>query len=221
MFTGLVEEVGIIRRIERGSDIVRLVIGAAKVLEGVELGDSIAVSGACLTVTATRRDEFVADCMPETLERTTLKKATSGTEVNLERSLALGDRLGGHLVMGHVDAVSVVNGLDTKGASKELRLSLPAVMAAFVAEKGSVTIDGVSLTVIRVDKEEFTVGLIPHTIDATTLRLLDRGSSVNLEADVLARYVYRSLVVMGTTSGNEVSGYEGVTLELLSEKGFV
>ena len=133
-------------------------------LEGVKIGDSIAVSGACLTVTATGRDEFIADCMPETLARSTLGAATNGTEVNLERSLALGERLGGHLVLGHVDAVAVIKGVDGRGESQEVRLSLPGAVAPFVAEKGSVALDGVSLTIMRVKGEEFAVGLIPHTI---------------------------------------------------------
>jgi riboflavin synthase len=221
MFTGLVEELGMIRRVQRRSTGAQLVIGAQKVLQGVKLGDSIAVSGACLTVTAVGRDEFVADCMPETLERSTLGAATKGTVVNLERSLAIGDRLGGHLVLGHVDAVVVVKGVDDRGESQEVRLSLPASVAPFIAEKGSVALDGVSLTIMRVDGQEFVVGLIPHTIGATTLRLLEKGRAVNLEADVIARYVYRSLAVMGNASGAEVSVSEGLTVELLSEKGFV
>lgn len=220
MFTGLVEEVGIVRRIERRSEGARLLIGAEMVLQGAKVGDSIAVSGACLTVTAVGRDEFLADCMPETLERSTLGRAASGTAVNLERSVALGGRLGGHLVLGHVDAVAEVKGLETRGESLEVRLALPAAMAAFIAEKGSVAVDGVSLTVIRVGESEFVVGLIPHTIGATTLRSLDKGSSVNLEADVIARYVYRSVECLGNNNSSESSGSAGLTMELLREKGF-
>jgi riboflavin synthase len=221
MFTGLVEEIGVIRRIELRSEGARLIIGARKVLEGVRVGDSIAVSGPCLTVTAVGRDEFVADCMSETLTRTTLGKVTNGSEVNLERSLALGDRLGGHLVMGHVDTVAAVRGVDTKGESRELRLSLPSLVAPFIAEKGSVAVDGVSLTIIRIGAEEFVVGLIPHTIVTTTLRMLNKGSSVNLEADVMARYVHRSIAIMGSETGAEASASESLTVELLREKGFV
>jgi riboflavin synthase len=220
MFTGLVEEVGVIRRIERRTDGARLVIGAEKVLEATKVGDSISVSGACLTVTGMGGREFVADCMPETLSRTNLSKARTGTEVNLERSLAWGDRLGGHLVLGHVDSVVTVEAVESRGDSVEVRLSLPSGIAAFVAAKGSVALDGVSLTVISVGRDDFVVGLIPHTIGATTLRSLAKGSLVNVEADVLARYVHRSLEVLGTAKGSEGLASEGLTLELLIEKGF-
>lgn len=220
MFTGLVEEVGVIRRIERRADGARLVIGAEKVLEAVGPGDSICVSGACLTVTSFGSREFVADCMPETLARTSLRTARTGTEVNLERSLSWGGRLGGHLVLGHVDAVVTVEALERKGESLEVRLTLPTSVAALVAEKGSVALDGVSLTVISVGPGSFVVGLIPHTIEATTLRSLARGSAVNMEADVIARYVSRSLEVLGAANGSEGPGSEGLTLEVLMEKGF-
>jgi riboflavin synthase len=220
MFTGLVEETGLVRRLDRRADGGHLVIGAQKVLAATKVGDSISVSGVCLTVTAVGRDEFVADCMPETLSRTTLGVARNGTEVNLERSVAWGGRLGGHLVLGHVDAVVVVEALEHRGESLEVRFSLPGVVEAFVAEKGSVALDGVSLTVMSVARDSFAVGLIPHTIGATTLRSLAKGSMVNMEADVIARYVHRSLEVMGTVRGSERLGSEGLTLELLVEKGF-
>jgi riboflavin synthase len=221
MFTGLVEEIGLVRRVERWSDGARLVIGAQKVLDGTKIGDSIAVSGACLTVTAVRRDEFVAECMSETLSRTTLGGVSTGSSVNLERALVLGGRLGGHLVLGHVDAVVSVKAIDAKGEALEVGLSLPASVSPFVAEKGSVTLDGVSLTVIRVGAEEFAVGLIAHTIGASTLGSLGKGSLVNLEADVLARYVHRSLQVTRNMSDAEVCASEGLTMELLEDKGFV
>jgi riboflavin synthase len=221
MFTGLIEEVGSIRRVERWPEGARLAIGASKVLEGTDIGDSIAVSGACLTVTAVRRDEFVAECMAETLTRTTLGGMTAGVAVNLERALALSGRMGGHLVLGHVDAVATVRSIEARGDALEIALSLPAGVARFVAEKGSVALDGVSLTVMRAGAEEFSVGLIEHTISATTLRSLAKGSKVNLEADVLARYVYRSMQANGDSSDGEVVPSEGLTLELLREKGFV
>jgi riboflavin synthase len=221
MFTGLVEEVGVVRRVERRSEAARLVIGAKRVLDGTRTGDSIAVGGVCLTVTTVGREEFAADCMSETLSRTTLAKATTGVEVNLERSLAVGARLGGHLVLGHVDAVTRVLSVETKGEAVEVKLALPAVVAPFLAEKGSVALDGVSLTVIGVDATEFSVGLVPHTISATTLRSIAEGSSLNVEADVLARYVHRSLLVMAGMSRADVTAAEGLTLELLRDKGFV
>jgi riboflavin synthase len=221
MFTGLVEEVGVVRRVERWSEGARLAIGARKVLGGTGIGDSIAVSGACLTVTAVGRDEFVAECMAETLSRTTLGGMTAGVAVNLERALTLSGRMGGHLVLGHVDAVAIVSSIDARGEALEVGLSLPAGVAPFVAEKGSIALDGVSLTVMRAGAGEFSVGLIKHTIAATTLQSLTKGSKVNLEADVLARYVYRSMQANGDSSGAEVMPSEGLTLELLREKGFV
>lgn len=220
MFTGLIEEVGILRRIERGTDGARLVIGARTVLEDTRLGDSIAVSGACLTVTALGVDEFVADCMPETLARTTLGGMARGAEVNLERSLVLGSRLGGHLVLGHVDAVAEVKAIDKKGDSLEVRFDLPSEVAPFLVAKGSVALDGASLTVISVSEREFVVGLIPHTIGATSLRALARGSRVNIEADVLARYVQRSLM-MGAAVDSGTGESVDLSMELLAEKGFV
>ncbi len=220
MFTGLVEEVGVVRRLERGSEAARLVIGARKVLEGTRIGDSIAVSGACLTVTHVGRDEFGADCMAETLSRTTLATAAKGTQVNLERALAVGGRLGGHLVLGHVDSVVAVTGVQRRQDSLEVSMTLPDAVAPFVAEKGSVTIDGVSLTVIRVGAHDFVVGLIPHTIGETTLRAVQKGVFANLEADVIARYVQRYLRVGTAGADAEDIPSEGLTMELLRDKGF-
>lgn len=220
MFTGLVEEIGVVRRIERGTEGAKITVGARTVLDGTELGDSIAVSGACLTVTAIGADEFIADCMAETLERTTLGTLKRGTEVNLERSLSIGQRLGGHLVLGHVDAVAQVKAVERRGEALETRFSLPCEVAPFVAEKGSVALDGVSLTVMKTLEEEFVVGVIPHTIAATTLKSLSKGASVNVEADVIARYVYRSLAVMNGGESDQVPEAEGLSMELLIEEGF-
>ncbi len=220
MFTGLTEEVGVVRRVERGTEGARLTIGARVTLEQTRLGDSIAVSGACLTVTEIGSDQFVADCMSETLKRTTLERLGRGAEVNLERSLALGDRLGGHIVLGHVDAVIEVTGIERRGDSLEMRFSLPAELAAFVAEKGSVALDGVSLTVIRAGGAEFVVGLIPHTLSSTTLRRLQKGDLVNLEVDVIARYVCQSVFAGRSREGDGAQEVGGLTIELLAEKGF-
>jgi riboflavin synthase len=215
MFTGLVEEVGTVRRLERRGDGGRLRIGARTVLEGTRVGDSIAVSGACLTVVELGDDGFVVDCMPETLTHTTLGRATSGTAVNLERSLALGGRLGGHLVLGHVDAVAEILAVTQTGIAWELRVSLPEAVRGCVAPKGSIAIDGISLTVTGVDAGSFGVGIIPHTMRATTLHSVKTGFQVNLEADVLARYVLRTVQVLG---GAGATG--GITEELLREHGF-
>lgn len=197
MFTGLVEEVGTVRRLERRGDGGRLSIQARAVLDGSRLGDSIAVSGACLTVVELGSSGFVVDCMPETLSHTTMGRVTSGTPVNLERSLALGARLGGHLVLGHVDAVAEVLAVQNKGSAWEVTFSLPEAVRGCVAPKGSIAIDGISLTVMAVDAEWFQVGIIPHTLKETTLRIVRTGLQVNVEADVLARYVLQTLQVLG------------------------
>lgn len=221
MFTGLIEEVGVVRRLERREDGGRLSVQAHKVLEGTQLGDSIGVSGACLTVVDMGKDGFVVDCMPETILHTTLGRAASGDPVNLERSLVAGGRLGGHLVLGHVDAVAEVLAVERRGTAWELRISLPEPLRGCVAPRGSIAIDGISLTVMRVDDLGFEVGIIPHTLKETTLRSVKTGLRVNLEADVLARYVQQSLRVLYGQQSPKTGVGAGVTEELLREQGFV
>ncbi len=233
MFTGLIEEVGVVRRLERGAAGGRLSVRARKVLEGTKIGDSIAVSGACLTVVALDGDGFVVECMPETLARTTIGAARPGSSVNLERALRWGDRLGGHLVLGHVDGVGEILGITRSGIAWEVRISLPDELRGAVAGKGSVAIDGISLTVIRADGEGFEVGIIPHTLKETTLKAVAAGMKVNLEADVLARYVLQSLQALAgaggpaaglaATLGMDGAGTArpgGLTEEFLREQGF-
>jgi riboflavin synthase len=230
MFTGLVEEVGRVTRLERRGDGAHLAVQAAKVLAGTVLGDSIAVNGACLTVVSVGRDGFVVDVMPETLSRSTLGQAGPGTRVNLERSLAFGDRLGGHLVLGHVDAVSTVVDVRPEGIAWRVRMSLPESISACVAPKGSIAIDGISLTVIDVGEDSFSVGVIPHTLQETTLGGVRAGQHVNLEADVLARYVVRTLQNLtqaegtsgaGRSAGAAATSGGGLTEEFLRDQGFL
>jgi riboflavin synthase len=234
MFTGLIEEVGAVRRLERGPAGGKLSVRARMVLDGTKVGDSISVSGACLTVIALDAEGFVVECMPETLARTTIGDARPGSVVNLERSLRWGDRLGGHLVLGHVDAVGEVLRVQREGIAWQVRVSLPAALRGAVAAKGSIAVDGISLTVISVDDEAFEVGVIPHTLKETTLRGVKAGMLVNLEADVLARYVLRSLQALaggrGAAPGGEAArgtdgagapvGSGGLTEEFLREQGF-
>ncbi len=201
MFTGLVEEVGTVLRLERRGAGARLAVRGRKVLEGTRLGDSIAVSGACLTVVELGGDRFVVDIMPETLSRTTLNNARSGDVVNLERSLSLGDRVGGHLVLGHVDGVAEVLTVDQRGDMLSVRLGLPPGLLGYVAPKGSIAVDGISLTVTDSDSAGFGVGIIPHTMRETTLRAVKPGLFVNLEVDVLARYVVQTLRTLGQGAG--------------------
>jgi riboflavin synthase len=224
MFTGLVEELGSVRRLERLRDGGRLTVQARTVLEGTRIGDSIAVNGACLTVVDLQRDSFTVDFMAETMERTTIGSFETGTRVNLERSLAVGGRAGGHLVLGHVDAVGEVVAVRATGVATELRFSLPDVVAPCVAPKGSIAIDGISLTVMRVGDGGFEVGIIPHTLKETTLGSVRVGARVNLEADVLARYVLRVLQVQQSQADEGRLGSAGatggLTEELLREQGF-
>lgn len=190
MFTGIVQAVGTIESVTPLEQGLRLVVDAGKLERGgVALGDSICVQGACLTVVAIDGARLAFDVSRETLA------CTVGLDrpgpVNLETSLALGDKLGGHLVTGHVDGLGEVLAFETLGESKRLRLRVPQALARYVARKGSITIDGVSLTVNRVDAEVFEVNLIPHTLAVTTLSRLAAGAKVNLEVDLIARYVER------------------------------
>jgi riboflavin synthase len=236
MFTGLVEEIGVVRGLVRRGDGGRLSIRASRVLEGTRVGDSISVDGACLTVVETRTDGFVVDCMAETLSQTTLGWARAGREVNLERSLAAGGRLGGHMVLGHVDNIAEILSVTQGSGHWVIRVSLPDSVRGCVAPKGSIAVDGVSLTVIRVDADGFTLGIIPHSLRETTLHNVEKGRRVNLEADVLARYVVRALRVLneqrtlrGVSGGIEDEAESsmvlpanegGLTEEFLREQGF-
>lgn len=189
MFTGLIEEEGRVAEIRPGDEGARLVVSAAIVLEGLEVGDSVAVNGACLTAVAITGDGFAVDCVAETLRRTSLGGLAAGDPVNLERPMRIGDRLDGHLVQGHVDGVGTVRSATPEGGSTILEVAAPAELLRYVVEKGSITVDGVSLTVARRLADGFTVALIPHTIAVTTLGPQAVGRPVNLEVDVVAKYV--------------------------------
>ena len=198
MFTGIVEELGSVREVRPAPAGGALVVDCAAVLDGVRVGDSIAVNGCCLTVTALDPAGFSADLMGETLARTALGDLMPGDPVNLERPVALGGRLDGHLVQGHVDAVAEITAVEERGDGGEggwtwMACTLPPGVAPYVAEKGSIGVDGVSLTVAAVDAGSFAVGLIPHTLGVTTLGSKGVGDRVNLEADVVAKYVERLL----------------------------
>lgn len=193
MFSGIITDKGMIASAEPREGGLRLQVETRELgLEEVAIGDSIAVNGVCLTVIEKQDKSFFADVSRETLDCTVgLERA--GAEVNLEKALRLSDRLGGHLVSGHVDGVGVVEAFDDIGESWRLVVQAPQALAKFIATKGSVTINGVSLTVNRVKGAAFEVNLIPHTLAQTTLQILDKGARVNLEVDLLARYVERML----------------------------
>jgi riboflavin synthase len=189
VFTGIVEELGSVVAVGEG----RLRVRGPVVTSDARHGDSIAVNGVCLTVVDAGDGEFTADVMAETLRRSSLGALRPGDRVNLERAARAGDRLGGHLVQGHVDAVSSIVERSPGGEWDLVRFALPAELSRYVVEKGSITVDGVSLTVVSVDAESFTVGLIPTTLTLTTLGLKGVGEPVNLEVDVIAKYVERLL----------------------------
>lgn len=215
MFTGIVQAVGRVRRVEdRGVD-RRLVIETRGLdLDGARMGDSIAVNGCCLTAVLLAPGEFAADVSRETLERTTLGSLAAAAMVNLESALALGAPLGGHLVSGHVDSIAEVLERRPEGRSERWRFRVPPGLARYIAEKGSVCLDGISLTVNEVSGREFGVNLVPHTLSVTTLGQARPGSPVNLEVDLLARYVERLLQV--DAAGQPA----GLSPESLARAGF-
>lgn len=197
MFTGIIEELGEVTRVEPHADVVRLTVRGPKVVEGVRHGDSIAVSGVCLTVVDSDAASFTADVMAQTLRMSTLDDVAVGRPVNLERAALVGDRLGGHIVQGHVDGTAAVLEVRPGEEWRVIRFSLADALAPLVVDKGSIAVDGVSLTVSALGDEAegswFEVSLIPETLAATTLGRLEPGDRVNLETDVLARHVQRML----------------------------
>jgi riboflavin synthase len=193
MFTGIVETIGRIDRIQRQAGLVRIHVDAGPIAEGVKLGDSIAVLGACLTVIEIEGSRLAFESVPETLARTRLGELREGDAVNLERAMAADSRFDGHIVQGHVEGMGRVRRFDRNGNDVELHIQCDSELAAQLIDKGSVTIDGVSLTVVAVVSDGFHVVLIPHTLDVTTLSRLAVGASVNLELDVFGKYVKQYL----------------------------
>lgn len=189
MFTGLVEEVGTVAQLHGDAAGVRLVVAAQQVTDGLGLGDSVAVDGACLTVVACDAERFAVDAVSETLRRTALGDRAVGDRVNLERAVRAGDRLGGHLVQGHVDGVGTVTAVTPEGAGRRLAVAMPTELRRYVVSKGSIAIDGVSLTVAVTTADGLAIALIPHTLSVTTLGDLAPGRRVNLEVDLVAKYV--------------------------------
>lgn len=211
MFTGLVAEVGTIASIDKAGQNWSMTIRCGFDMADVELGESIAVDGACLTVTRTSAGAFAIDASPETLSKTTLGERRPGDRVHLERALRVGDRLGGHMVLGHVDAVGRLVGARPEGNARLLEFAAPDEVARYLIAKGSVTIDGVSLTVNTVADDRFSVAVIPHTAQKTNLADYAVGRRVNLEADVLGKYVEKFL-------GRQSDG--GITRQMLEDHGF-
>ncbi len=207
MFTGIIEETGMVKSMGQN----QLTISAQKVLEGTAPGDSIAVNGACLTVTKMSSESFTIDIMQETLRRTSLGDLRPGDKVNLERALSVGSRMGGHFVQGHVDSTGKILSLTPKGNAILMKVSAPAEIMRYVVEKGFIAIEGISLTVIAHDTTSFTVSLVTFTRDLTTLGSKKPGDPVNLEVDIIAKYVEH-------LTGEDKSG---ITAGFLAEHGFI
>lgn len=193
MFTGLVEEVGVVSALEPQGDAVRLTIDATTVLSDAKLGDSISVNGVCLTVAERDDSSFTADVMQESLDRSALGQLAAGSKVNLERAMAVGERLGGHIMQGHVDATATLSDRTSSENWDVLRFSLASDLTRYIVEKGSIAVNGTSLTVSAVGEDYFEVSLIPTTLQETTLGELAVGETVNIEVDVLAKYVEKMI----------------------------
>jgi len=217
MFTGIIEAVGTLRKLERKGDDIRLTVASGKLdLTDVRLGDSIATNGVCLTVVQQLADGYVADVSAETVSLTGFANYKVGTKVNLEKAVTPTTRLGGHMVSGHVDGIATVEQRLARGQAIEFWLAAPTELARYIAHKGSITIDGVSLTVNEVDGHRFRLTIVPHTAGETTLVDLKAGDKVNIEVDLIARYLER-LMRFDT---KETQG-GGVTMEMLARAGFV
>lgn len=218
MFTGIIEAVGRIKAINTHGDGAQVVIGTGVLdMSDVKLGDSIATNGICLTVISFSHDSFSADVSSETLTRTGLAHYSIGDSVNLEKAMLPTTRFGGHMVSGHVDAVSEITAIEHKGNSIDYWLTMPSELAAYIAEKGSITIDGTSLTVNSLTDDKFRLTIVPHTTEQTIISKYQTGTKVNLEVDLIARYIERLL----TKNTAEAKAESGVTHDLLARSGFI
>ena len=217
MFTGLVEELGTIRSIRRGARSAVMSIAAERILSDLKIGDSVAVNGVCLTAASRDGGGFTADVMHETLDRSSLCRLTSGSRVNLERAMAADGRFGGHIVSGHIDGTGRLAALRRDGNAVWYTVEAAPALLRYVVEKGSITIDGVSLTVARVEADRFSVSLIPHTAAVTVLGRKRPGDVVNLETDVIGKYVEK-LLPRPEAEADPPAG--GITLDFLARNGF-
>lgn len=218
MFTGIIEEIGHVNEIKNAASSAVLTITAKKVLEGTRLGDSIAVNGVCLTVTGIHGGTFTADVMHETLNRSSLGNLKRGSTVNLERAMAADGRFGGHIVSGHIDGTGKIADIKKDDNAVWYRIKTDSRIIRYIVEKGSIAIDGISLTVAGLDNESFSVSVIPHTAASTTLSLKKNGDVVNLENDVVGKYIERFLT--HDDGKPETQSGKGITREFLLMNGF-
>ncbi|MBS6560006.1 MAG: riboflavin synthase [Clostridiales bacterium] len=213
MFTGIIEERGILQEVQRSVNCAKVTIQAKKVLEEIQLGDSIAVNGICLTVTSFTKDVFTADVMPETWRRCSISQLNNGQIVNLERAMPINGRFGGHIVSGHIDGMGKIQGIKQEENAVLYEILTEEKILRYVVEKGSIAIDGISLTVTNVTDKSFFVSVIPHTVQNTNLKERKKGEFVNLEADCIGKYVSKFL---GLTKKEET-----ITEKFLMEHGFL
>ena len=216
MFTGIIEELGTVERVTRGRVSAVLAIRAEAILSDLKIGDSVAVNGVCLTATSLTGHGFTADVMHETLDRSSLAGLGPGSPVNLERAMAADGRFGGHIVAGHVDGVGTIAAIEQDDNAIWFTITAPEQVLRYVVEKGSIAIDGISLTVARVETDRFAVSVIPHTAAVTLLGLRRTGDRVNLESDLVGKYVERLL----RTTPEEKQQESKLTMEFLSQHGF-
>ena len=219
MFTGIIQAVGTVKSLSsKGGDVALSISTGKLTMKNVVLGDSIAVNGVCLTAVQLSEDSFVADVSRETLSLTSLGSLSTGSSVNLEKALTLQDHLGGHLVSGHVDGLGVVESRRHDGRSEWFKIKAPDTLAKYIAAKGSITIDGVSLTVNRVDGCDFEINIVPHTLQETIIGGYQAGTKINLEVDLLARYLERLL--LGDKAAISGAAESGITEAFLAENGY-
>ena len=217
MFTGIIEEVGTVKSLKFGSVTGQIELRAKTVLENTKIGDSIAVNGVCLTVTAMSPEGFTADVMPETLRRSNLGGLSVGSKVNLERAMAADGRFGGHIVAGHIDGTGAITEMRNEGNAVWVRIQAAGDILRYIVEKGSIAIDGISLTVATVSDIDFQVSIIPHTGSETTLLTKRPGSVVNLENDIVGKYIEKLMMPREAQPEKKESK---ITLEYLAEHGF-
>ena len=223
MFTGIIEETGKVEAVAKGSNSAVITIAAVKVLEDTKIGDSIAVNGVCLTVTSISGRKFSADVMAETLRRSSLGSLKHGSMVNLERAMAANGRFGGHIVSGHIDGVGVISSFEKEDNAVWVEIETPAKILRYIVEKGSITIDGISLTVAKLTDSSFAVSVIPHTGEETTLLNRNPGDIVNLENDIVGKYVERLMNFKTDDRDNkseERNNSDSITMDFLNENGF-
>jgi len=220
MFTGLIEEIGIIKAIHKHGEVMQINISAKKILDGIALGDSIAVNGVCLTVTKFYTSDFSADVMPETFRKSSLSQLSTGRTVNLERAMIIGSRFGGHIVQGHVDGIGVITSryIDGNAVVFEIEVNTQKLLR-YIIPKGSITIDGISLTVVSVHQNVIKVSIIPHTLAQTALQQRGTGDIVNLEGDIIGKYVEHLLRFQEKPS--EQPRKSNISSTFLTEHGFL